>query len=406
MTDRISKSNTSSMPEIRGILSSMPYKKSKRINTAAHWLKMFCLTNFHFHTRFPLLKWIKVYKLSNLLSDIIAGIILTFIMVVQAIAIALVMNVPPQYGIYSSLFGGFVNFLFGTSKDVSIGPTLLGGVVASRYNSYGSPTVVSLMAFFNGLFFLAISFINMGFLMEFISYPVLTGWISSGAAMIFISQLPSWFGISVENVTKLSSYELLFAVLKQVHNFKVGDVLVGAGSFLVCILLYFVGPRLTALRNKQKNKATRIILSILIYIIVARIGWIIILSSVISNILIKKYNITEQITLLNSATSGLPPFKNPFQSVTYNNSTIPVKDIIYEIYPTFFLIPVVVLIETLAGARNFGKQFNYQVDNNQELMCLGIVNVLNSFFSGFTAGGALARTSINALSGCKSHISD
>ncbi|KAF1743186.1 hypothetical protein MXB_2570 [Myxobolus squamalis] len=320
-------------------------------------------------------------------------------------SIALIVNVPSQHGIYSSLFGGFINFLFGTSKDVSIGPTLLGGVICSRYNQYGSPIVVAIISFFSGIVFLIMSFINMGFVMEFISYPVLTGWITSGAITIFISQLPSWFGLKIPNFTILSSYELFFAVIENISQTKLGDMAVGSACFLISCSLYFTAPVINKFHKASTRTCSKVILSALSYILLARVGWIIIFSSIVSNILVKIYGWENHFSFLPPTLSKLPPFTNPFISIEVNGTTVSTVEIIKQAYPSFILVPIVVMIETLAGARNFAKQFSYQVDNNQELMCLGLVNVLNSFFEGFPVGGALARTSVNALSGCKSLFS-
>lgn len=86
--------------------------KNRRIVARNERIRIFCLSNFHFETRFPLLKWIKKYPFSNLLNDGIAGTIIAFIIVVQALAISLIMGVPGEIGIYSCLFGGFVSFLY------------------------------------------------------------------------------------------------------------------------------------------------------------------------------------------------------------------------------------------------------------------------------------------------------
>ncbi|XP_055314560.1 sodium-independent sulfate anion transporter-like, partial [Sitodiplosis mosellana] len=120
--------------------------------------------------RLPILKWVPTYRLCYLFYDFIAGLTVGLTAIPQGIAYAIVAGLPPQYGLYSGFIGSFVYLIFGSSKDVTIGPTAILSLLIQRYVAE-NPDFATFLTLVNGALIFVFGMLNLGFLVQFISVP-------------------------------------------------------------------------------------------------------------------------------------------------------------------------------------------------------------------------------------------
>ena len=138
------------------------------------------------------------YDLSSAISDLIAGLTVGLTVIPQGIAYAVVAGLPPQYGLYSAFVGCFVYCVFGSCKDITIGPTAIMALMTSMHAKHG-PEYAVLLSFLSGLIIFLCGLLQLGFLIDFISVPVIAGFTSAAALTIASGQWKSLLGLQVEH---------------------------------------------------------------------------------------------------------------------------------------------------------------------------------------------------------------
>merc|ERR1719357_1377132 len=146
--------------------------------------------------KLPILSWLPQYNLDSAVSDLIAGVTVGLTVIPQGIAYAIVAGLPPQYGLYSAFMGCFTYCIFGSAKDITIGPTAIMALMTNTYAQYG-PEYAVLLAFLSGLIILACGLLRLGFLIDFISVPVIAGFTSAAALTIASGQVKSLLGLTI-----------------------------------------------------------------------------------------------------------------------------------------------------------------------------------------------------------------
>ena len=154
----------------------------------------------HLSRKLPILDWLPRYDLSSGISDLIAGLTVGLTVIPQGIAYAIVAGLPPQYGLYSAFMGCFTYCVFGSCKDITIGPTAIMAIMtgdvfaegeAKKFGSY----YAVLLAFTSGLIIFLFGVFQLGFLIDFISMPVIAGFTSAAAITIASGQIKGLLGI-------------------------------------------------------------------------------------------------------------------------------------------------------------------------------------------------------------------
>ena len=184
--------------------------------------------------RIPAITWLPSYDFPRLRGDIIAGLAVGLMTVPQSLAIATVAGLPPHYGLYSSFPGPFVYFLLGTSKDLNVGPTMICALVVSRYNTYQNPALASILAFTSGVVLTLAGFLNLGFVIRFISTPVFGAFIAASAISISINQLQDLLGLPPG---PRPVFQRLWHIFKNIKETRTGDAILGTTSLLILMSL-------------------------------------------------------------------------------------------------------------------------------------------------------------------------
>ncbi|XP_037259572.1 sodium-independent sulfate anion transporter isoform X3 [Falco rusticolus] len=171
----------------------------------------------------PVLRWLPRYSPAWLQLDAMAGLSVGLAAVPQALAYAEVAGLPPQYGLYSSFMGCFVYCFLGTAKDVTLGPTAIMSLLVSSY-AFHEPAYAILLAFLSGCIQLAMGFLRLGFLLDFVSCPVIKGFTSAASVTISFNQIKNILGLQgIPRQFFLQVYE----ILRRIGETRAGDAVLG-----------------------------------------------------------------------------------------------------------------------------------------------------------------------------------
>ncbi|MFS4456368.1 SulP family inorganic anion transporter [Maribacter sp. 2304DJ31-5] len=321
----------------------------------------------------PFLDWLSIYKKAYLPKDLIAGIIVGIVLVPQGMAYAMVAGLPPVYGLYASLFPVLIYALLGTSRKIGIGPVAMDSLLVAAglatLTITGLENYIALVAVLTfmvgGIQFVLGSF-RMGFLVNFLSKPVISGFTSAAALIIIMSQLKHLLGTSVIGSNRF--HELIINVLD-----KVGDTsLIDLATGIMGIML------LVGFKKWNKN-----IPGILIIVILGILG-------------VYLFGLDEQnIRLVGEVPSGFPTFTLPHLNM----------DDIKKLGPIALALALVGYLEAISIGKTLEEKSKEEtIRPNQELLALGTSNILGSFFQAYPVTASFSRSAINHESGAKTNL--
>jgi SulP family sulfate permease len=318
----------------------------------------------------PILSWLPNYPGQWLRADLLAGLVAAAVVIPQSMAYASIAGLPVQVGLYVALAPMLVYVLLGTSRPLSVSSTsTLSMLVASELalvvgqaeaEAYIVPAAT--LAFLVGVFLLLASFLRLGFLANFISLPVLTGFKAGIGVVIFVGQLGKVLGLSLE---KGPVFQTLLSVLKNLGQIH-GPTLTLA---LVTLAVLLGLPRLS---KRIPAALSAVALGIL--------------AAVLLNLE------ASGVELVGAIPPGLPRL------------SLPDAALIGELWPAALGIALMSFVESIASARAFARHDDPPVDADQELFALGLANVAGAFTQAYPAGGGTSQTAVNDQAGAKSQI--
>ncbi|CAF1120009.1 unnamed protein product [Didymodactylos carnosus] len=338
---------------------------------------------------FPIVGWLPRYNLTWFTGDLIAGLTVGVIIVPQGMAYAKIAQLPPEYGLYSSFVGLCIYCFFATSKDISIGPTavmslLIGQAILSiGTHEYSAPQIASCLTLFSGLVTIAIGLLRLGLLVDFISNPAIAGFMTGSCITIIIGQLPKLFGIPGIK-SSLSAYLILGYTLKGLPHTHL-DLVFGAVGL---IWLYSVKYSVQYLIQRYPKRER-----LLFFFGIARNAILVIVGTLIA-CLVNLHKTTSPISILNKVPSG-------FRSM---HAPIVTPDILSAISPYIVPSTIILILEHVAIAKSFGRINDYKIDPNQEIVAIGVSNIIGCFFSAYPTTGSFSRTAIKSKSGVRTPI--
>ncbi|XP_011633708.1 sodium-independent sulfate anion transporter-like isoform X3 [Pogonomyrmex barbatus] len=251
---------------------------------------------------------------------------------------------------------------------------------------YGADMAI-LIAFLKGCIIAVLGIFHLGFLLDFISLPVITGFTSAAAINIASSQFKSLLGIPGRTESFLDS---LIAIFKNLNQIKYQDTLLGIGTIAVLVLLKNIPGKRTGT-------------------IFQKIGWLLALSRnalvvVIGTVMAYIFYINGQnpFKLTDTMGQGLPPFALPPFSTIFKNETYNFVEMTTAMGTTLVTIPIVSIIEHIAIAKAFAK--GKSLDATQEMIALGVCNIFGSFVRSMPVTGSFTRTAVNHASGVKTPL--
>ena len=323
----------------------------------------------------PILSWLRGYDRKWLGADAIAGLTAWGLLAPEAMAYAGIAGLPPETGLYALLASLFVYALFGTSRHLSVQPTsataaliastvVALGVAASDMAAYQSYAIMLVLLV--GVGFVIAGVARLGFITQFLSKPVMDGFVTALAFFIAIGQLNKLFGVEKGEG---NSFQKLFSVIQSLPEANWTTFAVGASALALLFLL----PRLS-----KRIPAGLVVL--FLYIIVS---YLLDLSGRFS------------VEVVGELPQGLP-------SLTFPD--VPASDVLMMVLPAIGIV-LVAYSEALGVAREFGEKHGYEVDPNQELRAHGVANLVSGFFGGLLVAGSMSGSAVKEGSGARTQVS-
>ena len=320
----------------------------------------------------PAYQWIRTYRLSNLKGDVLAGVTVAIMLVPQGMAYAMLAGLPPVMGLYASMIPIIVYALFGSSRHLAVGPvavvSLLVFAANSRIAQPGSGEYIAnvlLLSLMVGIIQLLFGILRMGFLVNFISGAVISGYTSAAAIVIWSSQLKHLFGIKLSSTH--SVFHTLVELSKNLGQTNLITLVIGLASIAVLLFL--------------KKKFPLFPASILVVV-----GG----TSLVYFLGLYKLGVQT----VGEVPRGLPLFSIPAFSFGYLRS----------FFPTAMTISFVGYMESIAVAETIAAKQRYKINPNQELIGLGLANIVGCFFSCYTVTGGFSRTAVNYQAGARTAL--
>jgi sodium-independent sulfate anion transporter 11 len=345
---------------------------------------------------FPIFGWITRYNVGWLTGDLIAGLTVGIVLVPQAMSYAQLATLPPQYGLYSSFVGLVTYCFFATSKDVSIGPVAVMSLVTAQIiaevdskfpGKWPGHEIATTVAFICGFIVLAIGLLRIGWLVEFIPAPAVSGFMTGSAINIVAGQVPGLMGISGFN-TRAATYEVIINTLKGLPR----TALDAAWGLTGLFALYAIRIACTQLQRRFPRRSR-----LFFFIMVARNAFVILILTIAAWLYCRDRKTASgyPIKILQSVPRGFQNVglvKIDPELVTALASQLPVATII-------------LLLEHIAIAKTFGRVNNYKINPNQELIAIGVTNTIGSVFSAYPATGSFSRSALKSKSGVRTPAS-
>ena len=323
----------------------------------------------------PALSWIKEYNKDWFRSDLSAGMTVGIMVIPQAMAYALIAGLPPIYGLYAAFMPLLIYAIFGTSRQMSLGPTaliaLLTGAGVGALASQGTEEYLQLailLAFMVGIIQLILGFFKMGFLVNFLSHPVVTGFTSAAAVIIFFSQLKNLLGINLDRTHHIQ--HIIVDATKRIADTNWISLFIGLGGIAIIVFS-------RKINKKIPGPLIAVVLGILIV-------WLLGLDKM-------------GVDIVREVPEGLPAIKFPVQNVSQ----------IGILLTTAIAIALVALMESTAIAKAIQvRHKDYELKSNTEFIAQGLGNTIGSFFQGFPVAGSFSRTAVNDEAGAKTQVSN
>lgn len=326
----------------------------------------------NYKTLFPILDWISNYNKDWLKSDLGAGLTVGVMLIPQGMAYASIAGLPAVYGLYASIIPLLIYAIFGTSRQLAIGPvamvslltaTALGSFGELEINDYISYAII--LAFLVGVIQFLLGLFKLGFLVNFLSHPVISGFTSAAALIIGLSQLKDLLGIQLSRSHYV--HEIIYQAFLQIDNINWITFFIGFIGIVIII----------GIKKIKKNFPGQLIAVIFGVVAVTIFG-------------LNGGDINVKI--IGDIPGSLPNFS--FPNFKWN--------ILEALLPMALTIALVSFMESIAVAKAIqSKHRDYKVIPNQELAALGLANIAGSFFQSFPTTGGFSRTAVNDQAGAK-----
>ncbi len=323
---------------------------------------------------FPVLDWLSRYTKADFPRDLGAGLSVGILLVPQGMAYAMIAGLPPVYGLYASLFPLLVYAFFGTSRHLGIGPVAMDSLLVAAglgiLGASGPEEYILLaiaLAFFVGSIQFVLGLLRMGFLVNFLSRPVISGFISAAALIIVLSQLKHLFGTNIPESNRI--YELIINAFKALPDVQLFDFLIGFVGILIIVLMRRWIPRFPGI------------------LLVVVLG---ILSAFVFDLE------ARGVRLVGAIPMGLPSFSVPDLNV----------DLVVKLWPIALTLAMIGYLEAISIGKGIEDKSNEdRLDANQELRALGLSNMFGSFFQSYPVTASFSRSALLYDSGARSNLS-
>lgn len=332
----------------------------------------------------PALEWARGYNGGLLASDALAGVIVTIMLIPQSLAYALLAGLPAEMGLYASILPLVAYALLGTSRTLSVGPVAVASLMTAAAvgkvaatGTIGYATAAIAMAMISGLMLLVMGWLRFGFLANFLSHPVVSGFITASGIIIGLSQLRHILGIEGHGDTIV---ELLTSLAANMPDFNATTLVTGvlAAGFLLWA------------RKGLKPLLMRLGLTETAAGFLAKAGPVVVILLTTLASYLGDFS-QRGVALVGAVPSGLPGLTLPSFEM----------DLWSELVVSALLISIIGFVESVSVGKTLAAKRRQRIDPNQELVALGAANVASSVSGGFPVTGGFSRSIVNFDAGAQ-----
>lgn len=332
----------------------------------------------------PVLEWGRHYRRDTFAGDLVAAVIVTLMLIPQSLAYALLAGLPPEVGLYASVAPLVLYAVFGTSRTLAVGPVAVASLMTAsalgQVAEAGSPAywqAAITLAFISGLILLAMGLLRLGLLANFLSHPVIAGFISASGILIAASQLKTLLGVKAQGQTLLELLPSLASQAGRVHALTLA-IGVGATAFLFWVrkglkpllVRLGLGPRAADLVAKTGPVAAIVVTTALSWALDWR---------------------GAGVAVVGHVPDGLPPLTWPtWDPGLWRQLAVPA-----------LLISVVGFVESVSVGQTLAAKRRQRIQPDQELVALGASNVGAALTGGFPVTGGFSRSVVNFDAGAQ-----
>ncbi|XP_050540922.1 sodium-independent sulfate anion transporter-like isoform X1 [Daktulosphaira vitifoliae] len=355
--------------------------------------------------RLPILQWLPKYSAEDALGDLLAGITVGLTVIPQSMAYSSLAGLPPEFGLYGSFVGCLMYVFLGTCKDVPMGPTAI--VSLMTYNTLHGlgPIYGTLLCFLSGVIQLLMGIVGLGFLIDFISGPVSSGFTSAVAILIIASQIKDLIGVKGGGSTLV---DMVISMSKDIENYSLGDTMIGVTCIIIILLLRGLALFRIGSENVKEQTPLQKMLNRSMWLIgTFRNSIVVIVCSYISYLYIHNLGHDVESQLLPSVPfkvigkipSGMPSIDFPQFSIQNGATTIGFFEMVSKMGSGVIVLPLIALLENISVCKTFAN--GKTIDATQELVAIGLCNIGNSFVHGLPGSGSFSRSAVNNASGVR-----
>lgn len=335
----------------------------------------------------PILGWAPTYSKTEAQSDLVAALIVTIMLVPQSLAYAMLAGLPPQVGLYASILPLLAYAVFGTSRALAVGPvavvSLMTAAAVGQVAAPGSAeylTAAITLAFLSGLVLLAMSVLRLGFMANFLSHPVISGFITASGLLIATSQVKHILGIKADGDTLPELMSGLYAGLGGINPYTLVIGILATG------FLFWTRRQLKPLLLAQGLRPR-------VADLIAKAGPV--AAIVLSILAVVGFGLADKgVRIVGDIPAGLPPFALPsFDLGLWQQLLVPAV-----------LISLVGFVESVSIAQTLAAKRRQRIVPNQELTALGLSNVASALSGGYPVTGGFARSVVNFDAGAETPL--
>jgi SulP family sulfate permease len=320
----------------------------------------------------PITDWLGNYQRPDLRSDLAAGLTIAAMLIPQGMAYALLAGLPPEIGLYASTLPVLAYAIFGTSRQLAVGPVAIVSLLTAsalsplyEQGTAGYISAAALLAIMVGLVHLMLGLGRLGFIVNFLSHSVLVGFTAAAAIIIGFSQVKHILGVSIDRNDHF--YETVIDVSKALGDIHGVTLALGAGSIAALLGIKRIAPRIPG--------------ALVVVIATTAIA--------------AGANLTDDgVSTVGSIPDSLPAFGLP----EINGG------LVGDLVVTALVITMVGFMESIAVAKVYARRHRYEVEPNQELVALGMANVTSGVFGGYPVTGGFSRTAVNDTAGARTPL--
>jgi len=320
----------------------------------------------------PIVGWLRNYQRSDLGADVVAGLTTAVMLVPQGMGYALLAGLPPIHGLYASVAPILLYAVLGTSRHLAVGPVAMDSILVAgavgAIATVGTENYVLIAAALGlmvGVTQAALGFMRAGFLVNFLSRPVVAGFTAAAALIIAASQLGHLLGVELPRTHHV--HRVVWEAIRSAPSWSWPTIAIGAACISALVISKKRWPRFPA--------------ALAVVVAATLAVWLLGLSG-------------QGVAIVGAVPAGLPGFRVPVIDAS----------LVAQLVPAAATIALVSFMEAISVGRTFAQQFRYDIYPNRELIALGFANMAGGVTGGYPIAGGFSRTAVNVRAGAKTQL--